>query len=53
MKSFYCKSAIDINNARIKHFKSLNLNLNNLNVLEVGAGGKGDFTKMLLKKNVN
>lgn len=39
-----------ITNARLNHLESLNLPLNNLSSLEVGAG-IGDFTEFLLKKN--
>ena len=49
MNIFTYDGALNINDARIKHLNSLNLDFKDKTVLETGAGGKGDFTKYLLK----
>ena len=49
MNIFTYDDAISINEARIKHLDTLNLNFKNKKILETGAGGKGDFTKYLLQ----
>jgi len=51
MELFNCNDALEINNARIQHLDSLQLNFNNKTVLETGCGGRGDITKYLLSKN--
>lgn len=45
---FFGEDAISINEARIKHLDSLNLNLKSKKILETGCGGKGDITNFLL-----
>jgi len=52
-QAFNNKESVNLNLARIKHFKSLNLNLNNKNVLETGCGGIGNITQCLLSLNAN
>lgn len=47
---FFGEDAISINEARIKHLDSLNLNLKTKKILETGCGGKGDITKYLLNQ---
>jgi len=51
--SFYYHAARKLNQARIDHLNSLNIDFNNKKVLETGCGGCGDITKFLLSKNAN
>jgi hypothetical protein len=50
LASFHYKEAIELNLARINHFASLNINLNNKTILETGCGGRGDITNYLLSQ---
>ena len=49
VKDFFTPRYIKHNAARLSHLQSLNLDLNNKKVLEVGAGS-GDHTKFFLEK---
>ena len=51
MELFNYKGALEINDARIQHLDSLQLNFNNKTVFETGCGGRGDITRYLLSKN--
>lgn len=50
-ESFFYKEAILLNEKRIQHLDSLNLDFQNKRILETGSGSNGMITQFLLSKN--